>query len=218
MFTGIVQEVGRIERIEPLGGGIRITVGATETAPKLRVNDSVAINGVCQTVVAVASNSFTVVAVEETLKKTTFASLRDGARVNLELPLRLNDLLGGHLMLGHVDTVGTVRKIDRQKTGADYLFELPSAFLKYVVYTGSVAIDGVSLTVAEVMGDSIRVAIIPHTMEKTIFSDYMPLAKVNIEVDVLGKYVEKLLSSNAETANAHNKVQLSIDNLKSLGY
>ncbi len=216
MFTGIIQEVGKIKAVERLGGGIRITVSSPSLAGRLKVNDSVAVDGVCQTVVKKSAKAFTVVAVEETLRKTTFGKLRSGQEVNLELPLKLSDLLGGHLLMGHVDTVGKIVEIRREKTGTDYVIGLPAEFLRYIVYTGSIAVDGVSLTVAEVRSDAFRVAIIPHTMEKTIFRRYEVGQEVNIEVDVIGKYVEKLLAGRG--GGEVKKAFPSVEDLKDQGF
>ncbi len=216
MFTGIIQEVGKIKELKSLGGGIRIRVSAQSLARRLKVNDSVAVNGVCQTVVEKSAKAFTVVAVEETLRKTTFGEIRAGQEVNLELPLKMNDLLGGHLLMGHVDTVGRIIRITREKTGTDYVIGLPAEFLRYIVYTGSVAVDGVSLTVAEVLPDAFRVAIIPHTMEKTIFHRYSEGEGVNIEVDIIGKYVEKLLAGSG--GGEVKKVFPSVEELKEQGF
>ncbi len=216
MFTGIIQDIGTIRNVEPLGGGRRYTVASSLLAPRLAVNDSVAINGVCQTVVAKSGEMFEVVAVEETLRKTTFGQLHGGQLVNLELPLRLNDLLGGHLLLGHVDTVGTVIGITPEQTGTDYVIGLSQEFLRYVVFTGSIAVDGVSLTVAELRPDAFRVAIIPHTMEKTIFRTHNVGQPVNIEVDIIGKYIERLMAE--KEGDKRKKPFLSVQELKDRGY
>jgi len=197
MFTGLVEEVGTVSGVKRKGGGIVLTVSASTCARALRVNDSVAINGVCQTVVGKKRGTFDVVAVEETLKKTTFGSLRKGAKVNLELPMRLNERLGGHIVLGHVDDVGTVVGIERRETSWMYSIQLPGGCARYVVPVGSIAIDGVSLTVAELEGDVVRVSIIPHTLLHTTFRWYAVSRRVNIEVDVIGKYVERLLKTDS---------------------
>lgn len=219
MFTGIIQEVGEIHKIVSLGGGIQLTVTAPQLSGKLNVNDSVAINGVCQTVIGRKGDRFDVVAVEETLKKTTFAELHPGARVNLELPLRAEDLLGGHLVLGHVDTVATVCSIERRVTSIMYEIALSGEMMHYLVQTGSVAVDGVSLTVAELGSTSFRVSIIPHTIEKTIFGVYKENSRVNLEFDVIGKYIERMISAGIKSGGDEARGgNYSIDKLREHGY
>jgi riboflavin synthase len=193
MFTGIIEEVGTIESLKSLGNGIRLRVFTPKLAGELSVNDSISINGVCETVVLKDRSFVEVEAVEETLKKTTFSVLRPGDKVNLELPMRLNGRLGGHLVLGHVDTVGEIINIEERENSSMFSIALPHAFLHYVVPVGSIALDGVSLTVAELEGNVVRVSIIPHTMEHTIFRYYKNQDRVNLEFDILGKYVEQFL-------------------------
>ncbi len=201
MFTGIIEEVGHIESIESLGRGIRIRVTAPKLTAELSVNDSVAINGVCETVVQRGATWFDVEAVEETLKKTTFSSLRPGEAVNLELPMRFNSRLGGHLVLGHVDTVGEITQVEHRDNSRMYSIRIPEQFLRYVVPVGSIAIDGVSLTIAELSFNIVRVSIIPHTLQHTIFALYRTGSRVNLEFDVIGKYIEQLLLHKPEGVN-----------------
>ncbi len=193
MFTGIVTEIGTITRSSPSGGGVRLTVNATQTAKDLHVNDSISVNGVCQTVISLRGDSFDVEAVEETLRKTTLGDLRAGAAVNLELPVRLNDMLGGHLVLGHIDCVGTVREIADRESSRLITVVFPGEFTRYIVPVGSIAVDGISLTVAALSGNTFTISIIPHTLEKTTISRAKAGTKVNLEFDILGKYIERLL-------------------------
>jgi riboflavin synthase len=216
MFTGIIEELGKVERIQHIGGGIHLTIQAPQSADELQVNDSVAINGVCQTVVRKNNSSFEVEAVEETLKKTTFESLKVGAPVNLELPMKLNERLGGHLVLGHVDTVGQIIQIDRRESSWIFKIQFPLSFEKYVVTVGSIAIDGVSLTIAEASDSAVKVSIIPHTMENTLFKFYKLNDKVNLEFDVIGKYVERMMPGSH--ANQSEKTLLSVKHLSELGF
>ena len=216
MFTGIIEELGKIENVRTTGGGLRLRVLAPGSAGELRVNDSVSINGVCQTVMAKNQDSFEVEAVEETLKKTTLSSLRAGYRINLELPLKLNDRLGGHLVLGHVDTVGRITRIEAKESSWLFETQIPREFLKYVVPVGSIAIDGVSLTIAGIQDDSVHVSIIPQTMENTIFKFYKINDPVNIEFDIIGKYIDRLRPESGATLE--EKVFLSEDHLRELGY
>jgi riboflavin synthase len=218
MFTGLIQEIGNIESITPLGGGIQLTIRSKPIAQQLGVSDSVAINGVCQTVIRRDEDLFDVIAVEETLKKTTFNTLRVSQPVNLELPLRWDDRLGGHLLLGHVDTVGSIVDIRTLHESVVYEISIPEPFRRYVVFTGSIAIDGVSLTVAELLDTSLRVAIIPHTLEKTIFPYYKIGDGVNIEVDIIGKYIDRLMRLGNEPHPRSNPSSLKLEDLQNSGF
>ncbi len=214
MFTGIVEEVGTIATIRKLGGGIRFTIEAPVSAAQLHINDSVSVNGVCQTAIMKVGNTFDVEAVEETLRKTTLADLAAGSSVNLELPLRLNDRLGGHLVQGHVDGVGVVRSMTRLQHSWQITIVIPEEFTKYVIPVGSIAVDGVSLTVASISGCEILLSIIPHTLEKTTFMKLAERSRVNLEFDLIGKYIERLLEGGLNM----NKSQLSKEKLKEWGY
>ncbi len=215
MFTGLVEEIGVIESVRSIGGGIRIRIHAARTAHELAVNDSVSINGVCQTVVASSEASFEVEAIEETLKKTTFGTLQSDARVNLELPLKLTERLGGHLVLGHVDSVGQITEIEPRESSWIFRITVPQLFTHYLVRTGSIAIDGVSLTVAELRGNCVSLSIIPHTMENTIFQYYKANDPVNLEFDVIGKYIERMMSVGKEPPE---KQFLTEKHLRELGF
>jgi len=216
VFTGIIEEIGTIDQLRKEGGGIRITVFARSSSPQLQVNDSVAISGVCQTVVARTSTTFTVVAVEETLKKTTFEELRSGDSVNLELPLRMGSRLGGHLVLGHVDCVGTVVDTEERETSRLVGVEVPAGMEKYLIPVGSIAIDGISLTVASIEGRKFIVSLIPHTLGKTTISRAQPGTHVNLEFDVLGKYVERLLVTGRSDSTKVS--DLTLEKLRSWGF
>ena len=198
MFTGIIQEIGKITEVRKVGGGLHFVVTAPQLAAELAVNDSIAVNGVCQTVIERNGASFKVEAVEETLKKTTLEELKAGAPVNLELPLRLSDRVGGHMVQGHVDGVGVVRSVVKKESSWLITVAIPGELLRYVIPVGSIALDGVSLTVASLEGTGIVVSIIPHTLEKTILADVAPGKRVNVEVDMVGKYIERLLGYSRE--------------------
>ena len=206
MFTGIIEEIGAITSVKQQGGGIRLRVAAHKSAQELKVNDSVSINGACHTVVWRSDNEFDVESVEETLKKTALSSLQPGSRVNLELPMRLNERLGGHLVLGHVDTGGTITSIEPRQNSVMYAIEVPAEFSKYLIPVGSIAIDGVSLTIAELEGNIIRVSIIPHTSDNTIFNEYRVGTRVNLEFDLIGKYIERMFSSGGDSTQAKNSL------------
>lgn len=196
MFTGIIEEVGRIRRIEPLGGGRRLTVDATFAA-ELRPDQSIAVNGCCQTVVDVADGAFSVVAIEETLSKTTFGALQDGDEVNLERATQPDARLDGHIVQGHVDATGEIVDVKELETSRLYRVAFAAGFAPFVIPVGSVAIDGISLTVARLGGHrddgrhELTVAIIPHTYEMTIVPTWLPGRAVNLEFDLIGKYVAR---------------------------
>ena len=216
MFTGIIEEVGKVEAIRKLGGGIRLKVRCPRSAPELTINDSVAVNGVCLTTVARDEHSFETVAVEETLSKTNVGALTAGSRVNLELPLRFNDRLGGHLLLGHVDTTAPITAIEQKQDSWIFSIRLERPAMRYVIPVGSVAVDGVSLTVARIRGSVISISIIPHTMENTIFSTYAVGSTVNIEFDLVGKYIERMMKH--EDMPESGRTQITEQTLKEHGY
>lgn len=194
MFTGIITEIGTVERVERLGGGIRLAIRAPRSAAELHVNDSVAVNGACQTVVGMDRSLFRVEAVEETLLKTTLGELANGARVNLELPLRLSDRLGGHLVAGHVDGVGVVEEIVSQASSQLIRISYLREFSRYLIPVGSIAVDGISLTVARLEGEVVVVSVIPHTLEHTTLGIARQGTRVNLEFDMVGKHIERILA------------------------
>jgi riboflavin synthase len=199
MFTGIIKEVGRIARVEDLGGGKRFTIHA-EMAPQLRVDESVSINGACQTVVAVNedANTFDVVSIEETLRKTTFSALREDDPVNLERAMQPEGRLDGHFVQGHVDATGTVVSVKREDTDWLYRIRFDEQFAPYLIPVGSIAIDGISLTVARLEGTTLTVAIIPHTYDNTNVPTWTEGAAVNLEFDMIGKYVVRALAQGRD--------------------
>jgi riboflavin synthase len=193
LFTGIIEHLGSVASIQTSPDGARLSIRAPEAAKELREGDSIAVNGACLTKVGGDSESFLVDVSPETLKKTGLGSLRSGDRVNLELAMRLGDRLGGHMVSGHVDAVGRVD--DRRPEGDSEIvtIQAPPEVMRYVVPKGSVAVDGISLTVAERERDRFRVAIIPHTAHKTTLLSKKPGDMVNLEADLIGKYVEQLV-------------------------
>jgi riboflavin synthase len=192
VFTGIIGEIGSVSGVQRSGGGVLLTVEARAAAAELRVNDSVSLNGACQTVISGSPSAFTVQAVEETLGKTTLGEFVPGSEVNLELPLRLNDRLGGHLVLGHVDCVGTVENVEVKESSRIIRISYPAAFAKYLIPVGSIAVDGISLTVAIAAANEFAVSVIPHTLGKTTLARARKGTRVNLEFDLIGKYVESL--------------------------
>ena len=193
MFTGLIREVGRVLAREGSADGVRLTIEAPQTAAETQVGDSIAINGVCLTVVAVAGDSFAFDAVPETLDRSSLGTLDHGSRVNLEPALRAGEALGGHYVQGHVDGVGAVRSVEPEGDGKRIWFDAAPELLRYVVEKGSIAVQGTSLTVAAVDDTGFAVALIPHTLEVTTLGELEPEDPVNLEADVLAKYVEKLL-------------------------
>ncbi|MBI2756653.1 MAG: riboflavin synthase [Chloroflexi bacterium] len=199
MFTGIVEELGRIRGVDPRADGARLTIAARRVIEDATVGASIAVNGVCLTLVTHGEDWWTADAVAETLQITTLGLLKAGDRVNLERPVRLMDRLGGHLVQGHVDGVANVVDREPQGDGSTYFWlELPERLRRYVVEKGSITVDGVSLTVARVRQDGrIAIALIPHTQEVTTLGQRSKGDRVNVEVDVLAKYVERLLAGYA---------------------
>jgi riboflavin synthase len=193
MFTGLVEEIGTIETVEPDRGGRRLTISAPIAAADLRAGDSINVNGCCQTVVESGGGQFAMIAVPETLRRTNLGSLVEGDSVNLERPVRLMDRLGGHLVQGHVDAVGKVGALKEEAPGWWLEITAPAEVLRYVAEKGSIAVDGTSLTVAGRDEASFAVAIIPHTWQATICRYYRPGSEVNLEVDVLARYLERLV-------------------------
>jgi riboflavin synthase len=189
MFTGIVRERGRIASIEQVDDGVRLEILAPETASTLAVGDSVSVSGACLTATAVSNGSFSVTAVPETLSRTTLGRLAAGGEVNLEPALHAGDALGGHFVQGHVDAIGRVVSIEDARVWVEAAPEV----LRYCVEKGSITVDGVSLTIAGMRDDAFEVALIPHTLEVTTLGVLEPGDEVNLEVDVLAKYVEKLI-------------------------
>ena len=193
MFTGLISEVGTVVSIDGGPDGVRIEIDAAETSHGVAVGDSIAIDGVCLTVVAVSGDTFAFDAVPETLARTALATLQPGSRVNLEPALRAGEPLGGHYVQGHVDGVASVRSVEPEGDGRRIWFDAAAALSRYVVEKGSVAVQGTSLTVAGLDDCGFAVVLIPHTLEATTLGALQPDDRVNIEVDVLAKYVEKLL-------------------------
>ena len=194
MFTGIVREVGRVVRVEGGDDGLSIQVEAPRTAEGLSVGDSVSVAGVCLTAETVDHGAIRFHAVPETLARTTLARLAPGDQVNVEPALRAGEPLGGHIVQGHVDDVGTVASLEREGDGARLEIGAAESIVRYCVEKGSITVDGVSLTVAELLEDAFAVALVPHTLSATTLRDLAPGQAVNLEVDVLAKYVERLLA------------------------
>jgi len=201
MFTGIIEGVGRVARLEQRGGDVRLRVDAGTLAfEDVRLGESIAVNGVCLTVISFDALGFDADASNETLALTTLGSLREGAAVNLERAMRPNDRLGGHLVSGHVDGVGRVERIEPDARAQRWRFSAPAPLLRYIAKKGSICVDGVSLTVNEADDSGFEVALIPHTVEHTAFASTRVGDVVNLEIDLVARYVERLLATRGETA------------------
>jgi riboflavin synthase len=193
VFTGLVQSLGDVERLDRSADGVRIRV-RTELGSELSEGDSIAVNGVCLTATDVAADAFAADVVNETLARSSLSELAEGRAVNLELPLRAADRLGGHFVQGHVDGVGSVVGVTPDGFGARVRIAAPPALMRYIVQKGSITVDGISLTVAALDAESFTVALIPETLERTTLGRARAGTVVNLEVDVLAKYVEKLIT------------------------
>lgn len=194
MFTGIVQELGAVVDAAEAAGGRKLVVRAPEIAMRTGLGDSVAINGCCLTATTLDGGDITFHAVPETIRRTTLGSLEPGDRVNVEPAIRAGEELGGHYVQGHVDAVGRIQSVEAEGEGLRVFVEAPDDVLRYCVVKGSVTVDGVSLTVAELAEDAFAVALVPHTLAATTLSGLQPAQSVNLEADVLAKYVERLIA------------------------
>jgi riboflavin synthase len=195
MFTGIVRELGRVVSAEGDIGGLALVAEAPESASELAVGDSISINGSCLTAESVEGSRISMHAMPETLARSTLGRLSAGDAVNVEPAVRAGDPLGGHYVQGHVDAVGRVQSVEAEGDGLRVFFEAPEDVLRYCVEKGSITVDGVSLTVAELGREEFAVALVPHTLEATTLSALVPGQGVNLEADVLAKYVERLLGA-----------------------
>ena len=193
MFTGIVEGKGIVTRIEERPGGRKLWMDIGELADGVKLGGSVSVNGCCTTIVELDGRTFATELMEITLQKTNLGDVIAGSPVNIERPMKMGDELGGHLVQGHVDGVGEVTSVTPLESSHLVEIRVPPPLVKYVVATGSVSVNGVSMTVAEIQGDRLTLGVIPHTWEVTNFSGFKPGVRVNIEVDLIGKYIEKLL-------------------------
>lgn len=226
MFTGIIEEMGTIVSISRSGEKIRFTIQANKVLQDTRTGDSIAVNGICLTAIDLTHSTFSADVMPETLRRSSLGSIREQSRVNLERALRLADRLGGHLVSGHIDGMGTIISRVPEQNAILFKIQAEPSLLKYIVSKGSVALDGVSLTVAAVGETDFTVSIIPHSAAETIIGRYRAGDTVNVECDVIGKYVEKLLglAGNAPLANSPGSdsstpgSRLTLDFLREHGY
>lgn len=202
MFTGIIEAVGKIQRIEPVGGDMRLTIDTLSLDMNdVQLGDSIAVNGVCLTAIKFDQSSFVADVSNETVSLTTLKNLKAGSSVNLEKALLPTTRLGGHLVSGHVDGVGTVTNIAEDARSVRYAVKVPEELKKYIAVKGSICIDGTSLTVNVVSSDCFEINIVPHTQEKTIIKDYKTGTTVNLEVDLIARYLERLLMCGPDGKN-----------------
>lgn len=214
MFTGLIEEIGIVKSIVKKNQSAQITIQANEVISETKIGDSICTNGVCLTVTNLAGKSFTVDVMPETMRKSNLGKLITGSRVNLERALKVSERMGGHIVSGHIDGTGIISQFKEEDNATWITVQATRELLKYIIDKGSVAIDGTSLTVAKVDDNSFKVSIIPLTKEKTILLSKKEGDDVNIECDIIGKYVEKLLAFNDDTKQG----KLSIEFLKQHGF
>jgi riboflavin synthase len=218
MFTGLVEELGSVQAVESGAQSARITVRAKVVVDDLKMGDSIAVNGTCLTVVAFGADWFTADVMPETMRRTVLGTLQNGEKVNLERTLRVGDRLGGHIVSGHIDGVGSIRRKERNDNAIVISIAAPEEVMRYVVEKGSITIDGISLTIVALGPDWFSVSLIPHTAALTTLGHKGVGGKVNLEGDIIGKYVEKLLSRTDEQATKPNKSGLNLELLQKNGF
>ncbi|MCK5913194.1 MAG: riboflavin synthase [Desulfuromusa sp.] len=215
MFTGLIQSVGKVHSLKQQHGSAQLQISSSLVDDDLQLGESIAVDGACLTVTAWGNGHFTVDISPETLKCTTLGQLRANQPVNLERAMRLSDRLGGHLVSGHIDCIATVRRRYQDQNAIRFDFSVPQEVIRYLVEKGSVAIDGISLTVNQVGADMFSVAVIPHSLEMTTLKDCREGTQVNIETDLIGRYVERLLQSKRES---QNEPKVNLDFLAKNGF
>ncbi len=213
MFTGLIEEVGKITRINPIAGGKRIFISCKTITDDLTVDDSVAVNGVCLTATKVESAGFWVDAVAETLQKSSIGQKKEGSPVNLERAMRLQDRLGGHLVQGHVSTTAPITRIEQLGENWALDVKVPDALQPFLIGEGSIALDGISLTIARLHGSDVGINIIPHTWKNTNLASLRIGDLMNVEVDLIAKYVSKMLSAYGGQGSP-----LSMEKIKQMGF
>lgn len=196
MFTGIIEEIGKVERIQKDNSNCKLSILASKILEDIHLGDSIAVNGICLTVVSFSKHLFTVDVMSETWNKTSLSLLRSGSGVNLERAVPINGRLGGHIVTGHIDGTGKISSVHRDKNAVWYQISTQKDILNLIVNKGSIAIDGISLTVAKVSKTDFSVSVIPHTLDQTILKNKRVGDVVNLENDILAKYVQKLIGNN----------------------
>ena len=219
MFTGIVEEIGSVKKIVHGSLSIKLSINCSKILEDVKIGDSIAVNGICLTVVELASSWFSVDVMPETMRMTSLSRLNLSDKVNLERALKLSDRLGGHIVSGHIDGTGIIKSLVREDNAIWITVEAADSIMRYIIYKGSVALDGTSLTVARIDENSFKVSLIPHTAGNTILGLLKAGDKVNVECDVIGKYVERLFKGNIQDSTSQStKKDISIDFLRSNGF
>lgn len=208
MFTGIIEEVGTVTKVNNVSSGMEVTIATEIILHDVKLGDSISINGACQTVISFSNKEFTVYMSDETIKITTFNNIKVNDKVNLERALKLSDRLGGHLVSGHIDSTAKLYEIRENGASTILTFSVPETIFKYIVYKGSVCINGISLTVSNIneLGKLFSVTVIPHTLKNTNLHQLKPGVNVNLETDLLAKYIEKLLLKDKTSSNKISNV------------
>lgn len=218
MFTGIIEEVGTIASVRSGSVSSRLTISGSRIFDDLQLGDSVAVNGVCLTAANISGNTFDADVMAETIRRSNLGTLRPGSRVNLERAMLAGGRFGGHIVSGHIDGTGTITEMRREENAVWVTVKAPASILRLIVEKGSIAIDGISLTVAELGSDQFRVSIIPHTGEETILLSKKPGDAVNLENDVIGKYVERLMDFGKTEEPAGKSSGISLEMLMENGF
>ena len=214
MFTGIVEELAQIKSIQPKSNGIRYVISAEVVVDDLKIGDSISVNGVCLTIVEREKDSFCMDLVEETLNKSNLGELKVGDFVNLERAMRVSDRLGGHIVQGHVETLGVILEKQMQDEEAILSVGLDPEWMRFCIPKGSITLDGVSLTIARINGNIIEIALIPHTLDNTTLGIKEKSETLNIETDIIGKYIDRLLSFDAEEEIIDTNILKAIRNIQ----
>ena len=209
MFTGLVEELGKVRAVVRGEHSIRLSVGAEKVLSDVKTGDSIAVDGACLTVVEFTGHSFTVDIMPETYDRTTLSARKPGDAVNLERTLRLGDRLGGHIVSGHVDAVGTIVSITPRDNANVFRIRFPEKLASFVIPQGSVAVDGVSLTIVDCGNDWFEVSLIPHTWDVTVLSRKKAGERVNVETDILGKYIQRMMQSRGNVPAAENSIDMN---------
>ena len=214
MFTGIVEELAQIKSIEPKSKGVRYVISAEVVVDDLKIGDSISVNGVCLTIVKIGKDSFCMDLVEETLNKSNLGELKVGDFVNLERAMKVSDRLGGHIVQGHVETLGVILEKQMRDEEAILSVGLDPEWMRFCIPKGSITLDGVSLTITRINGNIIEIALIPHTLENTTLGFKGKSETLNIETDIIGKYIDRLLSFDAEEEIIDTNILKAIRNIQ----
>jgi len=218
MFTGIIEEIGTLKSVRHGQRSAILEIGANKVLESTKIGDSISVNGVCLTVTSLSTNSFTADAMPETLKRSNLGNLHSGNKINLERALRLGDRFGGHIVSGHIDGEGTILNFKEDENAIWITIEAEPSILRYIVEKGSIAIDGISLTVASVDKSSFKVSVIPHTRHETTLCAKTTGSKINLECDIVAKYIERFSGFGNQPAQETSSSKISMSFLKENGY